>query len=321
MRKFLVILALAGTLSVPSVVFGEASWYGRLQIGAQSQDGNISLTTSGSRWGITGSSELDGGMTAVYNFEHGITANDGIQDPPRLSYVGVSGGFGTLVLGRINTASGTVRGILDNSWFYGASGTAPRRPNNISYSFSNDLLTTQLDAQYEMHDRDPGMNDLRTVEFGLSVNVSDIGRIGVAHTKENFVLRDPTAAGTTPNPINDDTGWKVKTNTIAGQVSVSGLRVYVGSQKSSSEFVAATGGSATGADTEQKTTYFGFGGGLGDTGLSYLVQWRDVKDVNKPWMIGLYKGLGDGVNLNMEYADNDSATKANTAVIALEVNF
>ena len=102
---------------------------------------------------------------------------------------------------------------------------------------------------------------------------------------------------------------------------MSGLRVYVGSQKSSSEFVAATGGAASGADTEQKTTYFGFGGGLGDTGLSYLVQWRDVKDVNKPWMIGLYKGLGDGVNLNMEYADNDSATTANTAVIALEVNF
>ena len=208
MRKFLVILALAGTLSVPSVVFGEASWYGRLQIGAQSQDGNISLTTSGSRWGITGSSELDGGMTAVYNFEHGITANDGIQDPPRLSY-------GRSVR-RIRNARFRQNQHCER---YGQGNLGQlvvlRCIGNCSPASKQHLIfvlerpaDTQLDAQYEMHDRDPGMNDLRTVEFGLSVNVSDIGRIGVAHTKENFVLRDPTAAGTTPNPITDDTGWK-----------------------------------------------------------------------------------------------------------------
>ena len=72
MKKLLVTLALAGTLSVPSVVFAKASWYGSLRVGVQSQDSNISVVDGVSRWGIRGSNEAGEGLTAVYRFEQGI---------------------------------------------------------------------------------------------------------------------------------------------------------------------------------------------------------------------------------------------------------
>ena len=63
----------------------------------------------GSRWGIKGSSEVSEGLTGVYKFETRINANatstnakGGIDDSQSTNqlYVGLSGGFGSLTLGK-----------------------------------------------------------------------------------------------------------------------------------------------------------------------------------------------------------------------------
>ena len=377
MRKLLVTLALAGTLSIPSVVFAEASWYGSLRAGLKSSESKISVADGGSRWGVKGSSEAGEGLTAVYRFEHKMsTENAGMDGGGRLAFVGLSGGFGTVTAGQIWSASYNSFGaVTDNSVVHGDAQTTYRHGNVVSYAFSNDLMGLQLDAAYggpKGNETDPDTG-LQKVEFGLSVNVGDIGKVALAHVDDKYALmpahlKKGAAQDTDPVTYHYDyyhaSTWRTKTNSIAAEISVSDLTVYVGTQKQKktnttgaapADFATntannptflesgttvegttathyqgkapedwATGGATNHgsaiADSEQKTTFFGIRGGLGDTGINYLFQWRDVKDSHKPWLLGLYKSLGGGASFVIEHVNNDDSA-ANLSAAYLKVDF
>ena len=371
------ILVFAGVLSVPSAVFAEANWYGSLRTALEFSDSKTSVVDIGSRWGIKGSSEAGEGLTAVYHFEHKISTANAGQPGGRLAYVGLSGGFGSVTAGQIWSASTNSFGaVVDNSWWVGASGTSSRHGNVISYAFSNDLMGMQIDANYggpKGDDTDPSTG-LQNVDFGLSINVGDIGKVALSHVDDKYSKaapqllatdEDPGTAGNTVYEFYDESTWRTKTNSIAAEISVSGLTVYVGTQNekksnttgaepddytdltpvpdsdsltfAQSRSTAYLGdgkelpddyelsssrdghGSAI-PDSEQKTTYFGFRGGLGDTGVNYLFQWRDIKDSHKPWMLGLYKSLGGGANIIFEHANNDDDSP-NASYVGLAVSF
>ena len=337
MRKLLVTLALAGTLSVPSVVFAEANWYGSLRSGLKFSDGDTKVVDIASRWGIKGSAEAGEGLTAVYRFEHKISTENAGQPGGRLAYVGLSGGFGSVTMGQIWSASyNSVGAITDNSYQTGDSHTSGRHGNVISYAFSNDLMALQIDAVYDGGMAEGGTSndpDLEKAEFGLSVNIGEIGKVAIAHTDDKYALDKTTSTGAdTKTTLGEgDTTWRTKTNTIAGEVSVAGFRFYAGSQKEKKMCTGAVDGSGDiiacsptdrpqDADTEQKRTFFGSSGSLGDTGISYLFQWRDIKDKNKPWMLGVYKSLGGGASLNLEHSNKDDMGEDESYVF-LAVNF
>ncbi len=197
MRKLLVTLALAGTLSVPSAVFAEeeagASWYGSLRGGVEFGGGDTKFYDGVSRWGIKGSAEASEGLTAVYRFEHAFSTTDGSQPNGRLGYVGLSGGFGTLTLGQIWSASYNHAGVIrDFPNWYTASDTSARVPSALSYSLSNDAFSMQIDAIM-----DGGTNTGSAVdqlEFGMTVNLGEIGKVALAHTnvKDQTVMVMPT---------------------------------------------------------------------------------------------------------------------------------
>ena len=364
------ILVLAGVLSVPSVVFAEANWYGSLRAGVKSSDSNIGVFDAGARWGIRGSAEAGDGLTAVYRFETKINTATADLSGGRLSYVGLSGGFGTVTVGQIWSASYNSTGaITDNSWFWGNSETSYRIGNAVSYAFSNDLMSLQADAVYGSPgsaaeegdysgmftaygltiqtpadgisaDQATAINharnekNLQQFEFGLTVNIGDMGKVAFAHVKDNHMftnagksmLADGETAVTAP------TSWSSKGNFVAGELSVAGLSVYVGSGKTSYANTTGAAAGAAAADgttvtdgrnavkADSKTTFLGARGSLGDTGLSYVFQWRDVKNSHKPWLLSLTKGLGDGVSLVVEHANNDGDS-ANTSGVALAINF
>ena len=144
-------------MSVPSVVFAEASWYGSLRAGIKASS-TTGVANGGSRWGIMGSSEVSEGLTAVYRFEQGIdsanasqsnvSGSDGsFSSGGRLSYVGLSGGFGTLTIGQVWSASYNSFGaITDNSGFLGDSETSYRNGNAVSYAVSVENISIQVDA-------------------------------------------------------------------------------------------------------------------------------------------------------------------------------
>jgi predicted porin len=69
---------------------------------------------SGSRWGIKGSEDIGGGLTASFQLESSITASTGASTGfTRTSAVGVAGGFGSVSAGVLYTPSYSVIGGSD----------------------------------------------------------------------------------------------------------------------------------------------------------------------------------------------------------------
>ena len=201
MRKLLFTLALAGTLSVPSVVFAEATWYGSLRAGVQIGGGNdASLFDGFSRWGIRGSVEAGEGLTAVYRFEHKISTNNASQPGGRLAYAGISGGFGTLTLGQVWSASyNSVGAITDLSNYFGNSETSYRVRSAVSYAYSTDTMNLQIDTIMDP-DTDSG-ESVDQLEFGMSINLGDAAKVALAYVDTN----DKTETTMLPDTINPGT--------------------------------------------------------------------------------------------------------------------
>ena len=208
-------------------------WYGKLNGGIHlggSADGQFK--NNGSRWGVKGAHELSEGLSAVYNFEASIdTANATTLDNNRLSYMGLSGGFGNLTMGRIWSASENNAGgwRFLNPW-HGSSDTTGRISNAVSYAFSSGMASFQVDAV--MGPQDTG-NTVDELGFGATINLGDIGRLGFAHRKVEDTLMAgmatpdamPTAPTTpvTPTTPTAPTGGNMyKSNSdpiVFGQIS------------------------------------------------------------------------------------------------------
>ena len=137
----------------------------------------------GSRWGIKGSNELADGLSAIYRFEHKFsTENAGLDGGGRLAHVGLSGGFGTLTLGQIWSASFNATGaITDNSLLWGDSATSYRVGNALSYSNSVGNASLQIDAIMDSS-RDTG-DAVDQVEFGMTIGLGDIGKLAVGYVE------------------------------------------------------------------------------------------------------------------------------------------
>jgi predicted porin len=67
------------------------------------------LRDNASRLGFRGTEDLGGGMSAMYGLEMGISADSGVFTSPvfRNSYVGLRGGWGTMAMGRLDSANPT----------------------------------------------------------------------------------------------------------------------------------------------------------------------------------------------------------------------
>jgi len=115
---------------------------------------------SGSRWGIKGSEDIGGGLTANFVLESAITANDGASTGfARTSSVGVAGGFGSVSAGVLYTPSFSVIGGSDID---GTSG----------YSTSN-LLPSGVRSSGGFLYTSPKMGDL-TAKIMYSNNASGL---------------------------------------------------------------------------------------------------------------------------------------------------
>ena len=340
MKKLLTVVCLSGLLSVPSVVFaqedGGASWYGILHAGINSA-ATAGVVDGGSRWGIKGSSEVSEGLTAVYQFEHSINATNASWGAGRVSYAGLSGGFGTLQFGHNWSATyNSVGAITDNSSYFGDSETSGRHGNMVSYAVSVENISIQADVTMNngwgakstaadtntMDGVDTAKvsedDNVDAFELGVSMGLGESGRFAFAHKSH-------------------DTAEDVKTNSnwIAGQYTIGSITAYVGfGQTKTENNTTAISGQKT-----DKTTFAGIRGSIADTGVSYLFQARSKKakgntggadesadsavDANKhsPWMLGLSRSLGGGTSVLFEHSDPDQEGKKSASRLALKVVF
>ena len=147
MKKTLVAMAV---MAVAGAASAQATLYGVLDAGLQYSDvGGVTKTKmnsgqmNGTRFGMKGSEDLGGGLTAVFQLENGFnidnaTLGQGLATPTvnagavvgdtsvgrifgRQAYVGVSGAFGTVSVGRQYTPGDIVWGI-DAAGAQGAGG-------------------------------------------------------------------------------------------------------------------------------------------------------------------------------------------------------
>lgn len=123
MQKKLIALAVAG---LSSVAFAQSNVtvYGVADVAVGDGPGaakfaahaNDFLTNGNSRLGFKGSEDLGGGLKANFNFEQGINLANGATEAMtwgRQAWVGLSGGFGQLQIGRNYTAGFTAAGYYE----------------------------------------------------------------------------------------------------------------------------------------------------------------------------------------------------------------
>ena len=204
MKKLCLVLGLAGLLSMPSIVFGEATWYGSFRGGVESAGGSSHMFSNGSRWGVRGSNEISEGLTANYRYEEALDlATASLATGNRLSYVGLSGGFGTISIGRIWSASfNSVGAILDNSWVYGSSHTSYRVGPAVSYSNSAGAASLQVDLV--MDGDNAAKSGVDAYEFGLSFDLG-AATLAFAHRKRNHAAMSTTTTEFVPGTAGTPT--------------------------------------------------------------------------------------------------------------------
>ena len=284
----------------------QATWYGSFRAGISSSSGNTVLYTPGSRWGVKGSNEISDGLSGVYRYEEALdlsTATLGAGN--RLSYVGLSGGFGTLTMGRVWGAEYNSTGaILDNSYFLGNSYGSYRIGPAVSYAISTGPVNLQLDAVM----RNNPVNNNKTVDrmlFGASAGFG-AGKVAISY--------DSNSDG-----IDNDGDMIPKTTntTLAGEVSFGSMRVYVGQATSKPD-----GGN------KARTIMGGVGGSLGDTGMGFLMQAakeRDARGKPTPIVLSLYRSLGGSSTVILEGLFNDKDGEGNKidarTTLTLKVDF
>lgn len=109
MKKNIIALAVASAIAAPVAMADAPTVYGQLNLNYAKIDGTDggSINSTASRLGIKGSEDLGNGLKAVYGVEFGL---DSVADAStnnvlsqRNAFLGLAGGFGTVLMGRHDT--------------------------------------------------------------------------------------------------------------------------------------------------------------------------------------------------------------------------
>lgn len=154
MNKSIIALAVAGALAASAAAQAETTLYGSARIGVTytqphgpgPDKSSWDVANEASRIGVKGSEDLGGGLKVIYQYEFGVNIDGGTNDfasttavdkdgksatgkdgsplNRRLSSVGLTGGFGTVVLGRVWSAPYLYVGSLTDVFNSSSSGQA-----------------------------------------------------------------------------------------------------------------------------------------------------------------------------------------------------
>jgi predicted porin len=121
-------LAIAAALVAPAAAMADATIYGKVRQSIDivdnelTGDDEIQINDKTSRLGVKGSEDLGNGLTGVYKIEYGVKISTNVGGDEfkgdgglsaRNAFVGLAGGFGTVVLGRHDTPLKISTGSLD----------------------------------------------------------------------------------------------------------------------------------------------------------------------------------------------------------------
>ena len=219
---------------------------------------------SSSRLGFKGSEDLGGGLKAIFGLEQGFDSSNGTQAAgsafDRMSIVGLSGGFGTVKLGRHDTSFDDIRDLTvsSNLWDSEFSATkiaytagvadySSRASNQIRYE-SPSFGGFSLGASYGLDEDATVKAD--TTAFNLRYRAGNLD-LGVGYQEQKANNREYTTIGGAYNfgvarlsagynraEINN--GAKANGYTIGVNVPVNALDFSVGYSTGKSKQAGAT---------------------------------------------------------------------------------
>ncbi len=211
MKKSLLAIAVAAAL--PALAQAQVTLYGKMDLGVGSIDRGgaaksmMTVDTAigqTSRLGIRGVEKMDGGLSAIFQIEGGVTADSGNTiNFNRESWVGIGGGFGEIRLGRTLTPSfhadalGDIMGYSffggQGNWSSGGSGACANQTGGTPSSIGTVGCAATTVGAY-------------STRFSNGINWTSPSMSGlVVRAAYAFSERDgttATTAATTPNSVD-----------------------------------------------------------------------------------------------------------------------
>lgn len=195
MQKKLIALAVAGVVSVPAMAQSNVTVYGRMDVGVMSKTnkaGDSEMRIDSSNWttsriGFKGSEDLGNGLKALFQVETKLT-NDGdvgLGGQGRDTYVGLAGGFGAILAGRLSTTMNSWVTVYDPAGGGNAfrvtnptfGGLETRANNTIAYA-SPAMGGFQAIAFYSLmneNKKDANGNKIEDDAFGIGLRYNNAG--------------------------------------------------------------------------------------------------------------------------------------------------
>ncbi len=216
MQKKLIAVAVAGVVAAPLAHADEhetLSMYGRInstldftEDAAGDETQNMGKGTS--RFGIRGNVDLGNGMSAIGHYEFSTTSDNdnstggGSGIGRRLSYVGVSGAFGTVTLGQQWSAYFSASGNLSQNYHKGPAPIGPSRTGNtIQYTNSLGPVSFELDARVDDEGDGDGGNG-----YGASATLTPMAgafiALGIDSEEDADIMHTVAAGGAAFGPVN-----------------------------------------------------------------------------------------------------------------------
>jgi predicted porin len=106
MKKNIIALAVASAIAAPVAMADAPVVYGKINVNVNATDDkDASVNSTASRLGIKGSDDLGNGLKAVYKMEFSVDVAEKGKGSlgGRNQYLGLAGGFGTVLMGRHDT--------------------------------------------------------------------------------------------------------------------------------------------------------------------------------------------------------------------------
>ena len=120
MKMLKTVLAIAVISTTINPALADTDVYGKLNVSFQSSDSGDGATSelksNASRFGLKGTTQLDGGLSLIYKYEFQVDVTDESKEEnlkSRNQYIGLKGNFGEVLLGRNDTVLKQSQGKFD----------------------------------------------------------------------------------------------------------------------------------------------------------------------------------------------------------------
>ena len=198
MNKKLIALAVAGAMTGPAIAAAaDVEIYGKARVSFgvvgndndadDTSDSEINVSSHSSRLGFKGSEDLGNGLTAVYQIEGEVDLDDKEKTDitSRNSFVGLAGGFGTVLLGRHDTpykiATTKMDLFKDTHGDYtgaGVDGTHDARLNNVLAYISPDMGGFTFAGAYVTDLEDDDLDGADPEDHNTAISLAVMGNVG-----------------------------------------------------------------------------------------------------------------------------------------------